>query len=114
MAQEVSGPQGSQTPQVSEEELATARLTVRLELFKLSIIQLRLLLSGCLSYSEGSMLISWQKWTTEALDRNDIDKAIEWAKKIAVFLKEREEACERLMNKARKHSKRYSRHSSRH
>jgi hypothetical protein len=114
MAQEVSGsgPQGSQTPQVPQEVMD--RIGMRFNLIDLTFVQLHLMLSGCLTPPEVSMLDTWHRWASDYLDKNEIDKAIEITKKIVDFLEKREKLCERLMSKSRKHGKRYSRHSSGH
>ena len=112
MAQEVSGPQGSETPQVPQEVMD--RIGMRFSLIDLSFVEINLMLTGCLTHPEVSMLETWHRWASEALDHNDMDKAIEITRKIVDFLEERQKLCDRLMNKSRKHSKRYSRHSSRH
>jgi len=114
MAQEV--PQGSETPQLSEEEKQKVMDSIGLgfSLIDIGIIQIELFLAGCLTPPESSMLDTWHRWATEALEHNDMDKAIEWTRKMLNFLEEREKLCEKLMNKSRKYNKRYSRHSSRH
>jgi hypothetical protein len=108
--------QGSQTPQVSEEEkqMVMDSIGVGFSLVELGIIHMELLMMGCLTPPESFMLEGWHRRAREALDHNEMDKAIEWTKKMVDFLEERQKLCDRLMNKSRKHSKRYSRHSSRH
>jgi hypothetical protein len=108
--------QGSQAPQVSEEEKQKIMdsIGVGFALVDIGIMHVELLLLGCLTPPESSMIETWHRWAREALDRNDLDKAIEWANKIVDFLEKREKLCEELRKKSRKHSKRYSRHSSRH
>ena len=115
MAQ-VSGPQGSQAPQLSEEEKQKAMdsIGVGFSLVELGIIHVELLMMGCLTPPESFMLESWHRRAREALDHNEIDKAVEWTKQMVDFLEERQKLCDRLMNKNRKHGKRYSSHSSRH
>lgn len=129
MAQERPQEGVSQAPQVSEEEMeklrqkvaqlseedqATLRLTIRLRLLTLSIKELGLTLSGCLTYSEDKKLRSWYNQAEEALDRKDLAMAIEWYEKIVNFHKEKEEACSKPQKPRKNHSKRYSRQSSRH
>jgi len=102
----------NQAPQVPQEVMD--RIGVRFSLIDLSFVEMNLMLSGCLTHPEASMLDTWHRWASEALDHNDIDKAIEWSKKILDFLEKREKLCEKLMERSRKggrkHSRRYSRH----
>jgi len=113
---QVPGSQGSQTPQVSEEEKEKAidGAMIGLELAQLGILVIEFMLAGCLSPPDAFTLDSWHRWAQEYLDHNDLDKALYYAEKITKFLEEREKLCEELRKKSRKHSKRYSRHSSRH
>jgi len=108
--------QGSQAPQVSEEEkeLAVDSAMIGLTLSQLGILEIELMLTGCLSHPDAFALESMHRRADEALDHNDLDKALEWANKITKFLEERQKLCEELRKKSRKHGKRYSRHSSRH
>jgi hypothetical protein len=119
---QVSGPQGSQTPQVlSEEEKEKLGQVIDssmtgLALAQLGILEIELMLTGCLTPPEASMLDTWHRWANEALDHNDLDKALQLADKITKFLEERQKLCEEYWNRRnrRKYHKRYSRHSSRH
>ena len=108
--------QGSQAPQVSEEEkeLAVDSAMIGLTLSQLGILEIELMLTGCLSHPDAFALESMHRRADEALDHNDLDKALEWANKITKFLEERQKLCEELRRKSRKHYRRYSRHSSRH
>ena len=108
--------QGSQAPQVSEEEkeLAVDSAMIGLTLSQLGILEIELMLTGCLSHPDAFALESMHRRADEALDHNDLDKALEWANKITKFLEERQKLCEELRKKSRKYNKRYSRHSSRH
>jgi hypothetical protein len=101
---------------VSEEEKEKAinNIMMGLNLIDLSLLELELFMTGCLTPPEDFMLESWHRRANEALDRNDMDKAIEWTKKILAFLEERQKLCEELRRKSRKHNKHSSRHSSRH
>jgi len=113
---QVPGSQGSQTPQLSEEEKQKVmdNIGMGFVLVAIGLAHVELLMMGCLTPPESSMLDTWTRWAREALDRNEMDKANEWAKKVIDFLDQRQKLCDRLMRKSRKHSKRYSRHSSRH
>jgi len=109
-------PQGSQASQVSEEEKEKAidGAMIGVELAQLGILEIEFMLSGCLSPPDAFTLDSWHRWANEALDHNDLDKALHYAEKITKFLEERQKLCEELRKKSRKHGKRYSSHSSRH
>ena len=113
---QVPGSQGSQTPQLSEEEkeLALNKAMIAVELAQLGILELEFELAGWLSYPDVSTLRSWRRRAIDGLDNNDLDKALQYTEKITQFLKERQKLCEELRKKNRKHSKRYSSHSSRH
>ena len=113
---EVSGSQVPQAPQVSEEEkdLVIDKSMLGLTLIEVGIMQIELFLTGCLSYPESLTLDTWHRWANEYLDKNDLDKAIEWTQKIVKFLEDREKLCEKAQKQSRKHGKRYSRQSSRH
>ncbi len=113
---QVPGPQGSQAPQLSEEEKQKVidSIGMGFVLVEIDLMHVELLMMGCLTPPESSMLDTWTRWAREALDNNEIDKAVEWSKKVIDFLEQRQKLCDRLMRKSRKHSKRYSRHSSRH
>jgi len=108
--------QGSQAPQLSEEEKEKAidGAMIALELSQLGILEIELMLTGCLSHPDAFALESMHRRADEALDHDDLDKAIQWTEKITKFLEERQKLCEELRKKSRKHNKRYSRHSSRH
>ena len=108
--------QGSQAPQVSEEEKEKVidGAMIGISLAELGILEIELMLAGCLSHPDAFTLDSWHRWANEALDHNDLDKALYYAEKITKFLEERQKLCEELRKKSRKHSKRYSSHSSRH
>jgi len=141
MAQEVSGPQGSQAPQVSQEEKEKLRQLVAqlpeesrkkldqlvsegesvidksmigITLAELGILEIEMMLMGCLGHPDVLTLDSWHRWANEALDHNDLDKAIQLAERITKLLEDRWELCKEYERKSRKHNKRYSRHSSRH
>jgi hypothetical protein len=95
MAQvEKEGPQ--EAPQISEEEKAHVidKAMVGITLIEVGITKLEFLLAGCLSYSENKMLDSWYKRADEAIDRDDLDTALQYAEKIVKFLEERKEQCE--------------------
>ena len=113
---QVSGSQGSQTPQLSEEEKQKVmdNIGMGFVLVEIGLMHVELLMMGCLTPPESSTLDTWTRWAREALDRNDMDKAVEWTRKVIDFLEKRQKLCEELRKKSRKHSKRYSRHSSRH
>jgi hypothetical protein len=83
-------------------------------LAQLGILEIELMLAGCLSHPDAFALESMHRRADEALDHNDLDKALEWANKITKFLEERQKLCEELRKKSRKHYRRYSRYSSRH
>jgi thioester reductase-like protein len=89
---------------------------IGITLAELGILEIELMLAGCLSHPDAFMLDSWHRWANEALDHNDLDKALQLAEKITKFLEERQKLCEEYWErkKSRKHNKRYSRHSSRH
>jgi thioester reductase-like protein len=108
--------QGSQAPQLSEEEKEKAvdGAMIGITLAQLGILEIELMLAGCLSHPDAFTLDSWHRWANEALDHDDLDKALHYAEKITKFLEERQKLCEELRKKSRKHNKRYSRHSSRH
>ncbi len=108
--------QGSQASQVPEEEKQKVMdsIGVGFVLTEIGIMHVELLMMGCLTPPESSTLDTWHRWAREALDHNEMDKAIEWTNKIVDFLEKRQKLCEELRKKSRKHSKRYSRHSSRH
>jgi len=87
MAQvEKEGPQ--EAPQISEEEKAHVidKAMVGITLIEVGITKLEFLLAGCLSYSENKMLDSWYKRADEAIDRDDLDTALQYAEKIVKFL----------------------------
>ena len=109
-------PQGSQAPQLSEEEREKAidGAMIGVALAQLGILEIELMLAGCLSHPDAFALESMHRRANEALDSNDLDKALQWADKITKFLEERQKLCEELRKKSRKHNKRYSRNSSRH
>ena len=113
---QVPGSQGSQAPQLSEEEKQKVvdSIGMGFVLVEIGLMHVELLMMGCLTPPESSMLDTWHRWAREALDNNEIDKAAEWARKILDFLEKRQKLCEELRKKSRKHNKRYSRHSSRH
>ena len=113
---QVSGSQGSQAPQLSEEEREKAidGAMIGLELAQLGILEIEFMLAGCLSPPDAFTLDSWHRWANEALDHNDLDKALHYAERITKFLEERQKLCEELRKKSRKHNKRYSSHSSPH
>ena len=102
----------NQAPQVPQEVMD--RIGVRFSLIGLSFSAINLMLSGCLTPPEASMINTWHRWASEALDHNDIDKAVEWSRKILNFLEEREKLCEELRRKSRKYGRRYPRKSPRH
>ncbi len=108
--------QGSQAPQVSEEEKEKAvdGAMIGITLAQLGILGIELMLAGCMTPPDAFTLDSWHRWANEALDHDDLDKALYYAEKITKFLEERQKLCEELRKKSRKHGKRYSRHSSRH
>ena len=108
--------QGSQAPQVSEEEKEKAvdGAMIGISLAQLGIIEIELTLTGCITPPDALMLDSWHRWANEALDHNDLDKALQYAEKITKWLEERQKLCEEYWRKSRKHNKRYSSHSSRH
>ena len=113
---QVPGSQGSQAPQLSEEEmeLAVNKAMIATELAQLGILEMEFELAVCLSPPDAFTLNSWHRWANEALDHNDLDKALHYAERITKFLEERQKLCEELRKKRRKHGKRYSSHSSRH
>jgi len=113
---QVPGSQGSQAPQLSEEEKQKAmdNIGMGFVLVEIGLTHAELLMMGCLTPPESSTLDTWKRWAEEALDHNDMDKAIEWTRKIIDFLEQRQKLCERLMRKSRRYNKRHSRHSSRH
>ena len=80
-------------------------------LAQLGILEIELMLAGCLSHPDAFALESMHRRANEALDHNDLDKAIQWAEKITKFLEERQKLCEELRKKSRRYNKR---HSSRH
>ncbi len=108
--------QGSQAPQLSEEEKEKAvdGAMIGITLAQLGILEIELMLAGCLSHPDAFALESMHRRANEALGHDDLDKAIQWAEKITKFLEERQKLCEELRKKSRKHGKRYSSHSSRH
>jgi len=108
--------QGSQAPQVSEEEreLALNKAMIAVELAQLGILEMEFELAGCLSYPDVFTLDSWRRRAIDGLDNNDLDKALQYTEKITQFLKERQKLCEERKKKSRKHNKRYSSHSSPH
>ena len=102
-------------PQVSEEEKEKLghvidKSMIALTLSELNILEIELMLTGCLSHPDAFMLESWHRWADEALDRDDLDKALQYANKITQFLEERQKLCEELRRKSRKYNKRSSRH----
>jgi hypothetical protein len=108
--------QGSQAPQLSEEEKAQVmdKAMIALTLSQLGIMEIELMLTGCIAPPEASTFETWHRWADEALDHNDFDKALQIANQMVDFLEKRQKLCEELRKKSRKHNKRYSRHSSRH
>jgi hypothetical protein len=97
-----------------EKEKAVDGAMIGVTLAQLGIIEIELMLTGCLSHPDAFALESMHRRANEALDHDDLDKAIQWAEKITKFLEERQKLCEELRKKSRKHYKRYSRQSSRH
>ena len=112
---QVSGSQGSQTPQLSEEEKQKVmdNIGMGFVLVEIGLTHAELLMMGCLTPPESSTLDTWTRWAREALDHNDMDKAVEWTKKVIDFLEQRQKLCDRLMRKSRRHHRHSSRHHSR-
>jgi hypothetical protein len=110
---QVPGSQGPQAPQLSEEEKQKVidNIGMGFVFVEIGLMHVELLMMGCLTPPESSTLDTWKRWAEEALDRNDMDKAVEWTRKIIDFLEQRQKLCDRLMRKNRRYNKR---HSSRH
>jgi len=110
-------PQAPQvSPQVSEEEKERAmdKIGMGFVLVEIGLTHAELLMMGCLTPPESSTLDTWKRWAEEALDHNDMDKAIEWTKKIIDFLERRQRLCEELERKRRRYRRNSSRRSARH
>jgi hypothetical protein len=116
MSQVPGSQEGPQAPQLSEEEKEKVidKSMIALTLSQLGILEIELMLTGCMSHPDAFMLESWHRWADEALDHDDLDKALQYAEKITNFLEERQKLCEELRKKSRRYRKHSSRHSSRH
>jgi len=106
---QVPGSQGPQAPQLSEEEKQKVmdNIGMGFVLVEIGLMHVELLMMGCLTPPESSTLDTWKRWAEEALDHNDMDKAIEWTRKIIDFLEQRQKLCDRLMRKSRRYNKRH-------
>ncbi len=101
-------------PGVSEEEKQKVMDNIGMGfiLIEIGLTHTELLMMGCLTPPESSMLDTWYRWAREALDHNEMDKAVEWTRKIIDFLEQRQKLCDRLMRKGRRHHRHSSHHSS--
>jgi len=79
---------------------------------EIGLTHAELLMMGCLTPPESSTLDTWTRWAREALDHNDMDKAVEWTRKVIDFLEQRQKLCDRLMRESRRHHRHSSRHHS--
>jgi hypothetical protein len=113
---QVSGEGAPQAPQVSEEEKERAmnNIMMGLNLSELGIIEIELMLTGCITPPEASTFETWHRWAREALDHNDMDKAVQIVNKMVEFLEKRQKLCEELERKRRRYYRNSSRRSARH